>query len=646
VNIAQLQLLADTMPQILWTADADGSQNYFNRKWLDFSGLSLIDSLAHGWIKLVHPDDSQRVARHWAQALASGSASGESEYRLRRADGVYRWMLGQTVAQLDAGGQLTGWLGTLRDIDDLKQKNDLLEKKLHMLQLAGRVAHMGGWTIDLPEYTLTWSDQNCLIHDMPPGYIPTLEEGIGYFLPEHQDLVRGFVTACAEQGTPYEFVLPKMTAKGRRIWVHSIGEAVRDTNGNITRIQGAFQDITRQKNAEAHARAEHDHLHLLKTAVSRLNDMVIITEATGNAEASWRIVFVNDAFERYTGYSREEALTQTPTLLWAPNTNRAELQRIHAAMAKWQPVRAEIAILTKAGEERWVELDIAPIASEPGTFTHWVAVQRDITGRMQQQQLILKLNRELEERVQQRTGQLATVNKELESFAYSVSHDLRSPLNTIHAFSQLLVKADRDNLSTKGLHYLDRISAGVEQMGSLIDGLLTLTHLSRGQIRPENVDLSAIARQAEQHYRKRDPLRQVKVNIQDGMFAKGDTSMVTVVLQNLLGNAWKFTSRQELGQIEFGCKSGDAGEIIFFVKDNGAGFDMAFAHKLFGTFQRLHSPGDFSGIGIGLAAVKRAVELHGGRIWAKSQLNEGASFYFTLAPEVHRDFQPDVILVS
>lgn len=735
----QFRLLTDAMSQIVWVMRADGTYTWFNQRWLDYTGLSMEESLGRGLTGLVHPDDDLRGSRLLEQALASGDPC-EIEYRLRRADGVYRWMLCRALPQRDATGQTAQWLGTLTDIDELKQAAELLEKDIFMTRIAGRVARLGGWTIDLPERVLTWSVENCLIHDVPPGYTPTLEEGIGYFLPEHRPIVIQHVEACVQHGTPYEFVLPKMTAKGRRIWVRSLGEAVRDASGKIVRIQGAFQDISEQKAAEAHTRAletqlattlesitdgfclidkdwkftflngqaermlqrrradllgkllwqefpktmggaieresrlaveqqrtirfetfyqplgtwfdihvyptdagiavyfqditqrrqEHAQLRLLETAVSRLNDMVVITEAEAFDDAGPRIVFVNDAFERHTGYSRREVIGNTSRLLWGPKTQHAELDRIRTAMEKWAHVRSEVVVYTKAGRELWLEIDITPITDETGRYTHWVAVERDVTERRQQQQEILSLNRDLEDRVLLRTAQLATANKELESFAYSVSHDLRSPLNTIHGFSQLLAKIDAEHISEKGKHYLNRIGVGVMQMGELIEGLLTLAHLSREQLKLEGVDLSALARRIENECREREPERQVQVTVQDGLIAQGDPRLLSAVLQNLLANAWKFSSKQPQARIEVGSELGAEDDTIFFVRDNGAGFDMAFTHKLFGTFERLHSPGDFPGTGIGLATVKRVIERHGGRVWAEGKPNGGATFFFTL----------------
>ncbi len=743
VSEARFRQLMDALPHIVWLMQADGSATWFNQKWCEYSGLSMAQSLGLGWTEQIHPDDAPKVANASQQACALGEPF-EMEYRLRREDGAYRWMLARAAAQVDAGGHTKQWMGTLTDIHDLKQASELLERDLFMTRIAGRVARLGGWTIELPERKLTWSDENCRIHDVPPGYQPTLQEGIGYFNAEDRPMVTRLVEACAQHGTPYEFILPKMTAKGRRIWVRSLGEAVRDDGGNIIRLQGAFQDITEQKEAEASAlalqtrlsdtlesitdgfslmdkdwnftfvnsqaermlkrgrgdlqgknlweqfpamvgtpvereyraavkeqrssrieayyrplktwfvfhvyptesgtavyfqditerRKEQAQLRVLETAVSRSNDIVIIAKASPFHAPQAKIVFVNDAFERHTGYSRAEAMGMPPEFIWKNDSPSGEPDRVTAAIKKWQAVRTQIISNTKAGKPIWLDIDVTPIPSTSGKFTHWVAVARDITASRQQEEEIVRLNAGLEERVLLRTGELASANSELESFAYAVSHDLRSPLNTIHGFSQLLAKHDGGNLSEKGKHYLERIGVGVKQMGDLIEGMLTLAHLSQEEIKSERVDLSALARTIETSCREKEPQRRVEVNIQDGLCADGDPRLLSAVMHNLLGNAWKFTARQALAKIDVGSAPDVNGNTVFYVKDNGVGFSMAFAHKLFGTFERLHSPGDFVGNGIGLATVKRVIERHGGRVWAESKPNEGANFYFTCGPAV------------
>jgi PAS domain S-box-containing protein len=622
---AQGRTLTDALPQIVWTMLPDGWHTSFNQQWTAYTGLAPQESLGHGWAGLVHPDDRLRASRLWAHASRSGAVY-EVECRLRRADGVYRWMLGRAVPLCDATGQRTQWLGTYTDIEDLKQATGLLEQDHAMIRIAGKVARLGGWTIDLPERTLTWSAENCLIHDVAPGYKPTLEEGIGYFLPEHRATVIAYVEACAQQGTPYEFELPKLTATGRRIWVRSIGEAVRDAAGQIVRIQGAFQDITQR-------RAEQAQLRLLETAVSRLNDIVIITEAAPFDEPGPRIVFVNEAFERYTGYGREEAIGNTPLFLLGPQSQRTEMDRIRAALQKWQTVRSEIISYTKTGKELWLEIDIAPIADESGRFTHWAAVGRDITERRRQQQEILGLNSELEQRVLLRTSQLESAMIELEGFSYSVAHDLRSPLNTIDGFSALLQKALPSDSSEPALHYLARIRNAVRRMGELTDGLLSLAHLSRTSLRWSTVDVSAEAATLVEQYRANDAARRVHVTVEPGMLVRADQALLRQVLENLIANAWKFSSKKPCTEISVGRETGADHQPVYFVRDNGAGFDMAYADKLFGNFQRLHSPEEFSGSGIGLAMVKRIINRHGGKIWASSSVGQGSTFYFTLGSD-------------
>lgn len=251
---------------------------------------------------------------------------------------------------------------------------------------------------------------------------------------------------------------------------------------------------------------------------------------------------------------------------------------------------------------------------------------------------IFRLNGELEERVRQRTTQLEAKNRELEAFSYSVSHDLRAPLKTINGFSHLLERAVGEKSQTgdpgaeKVTHYLNRIRAGTRQMGELIDALLSLAQVSRSTLQVSDVDLTAIARRLERECREREPQRQAELCIQDALCVRGDARLLNAVMQNLLLNAWKFTSKRSLTRIEVGSLAGDSGETVYFVKDNGIGFEMAHAAKLFGTFERLHSQADFPGYGIGLATVKKIIEQHAGRIWAQGQEDAGATFFFTLGP--------------
>ncbi len=240
-----------------------------------------------------------------------------------------------------------------------------------------------------------------------------------------------------------------------------------------------------------------------------------------------------------------------------------------------------------------------------------------------------RLNEELEWRVAERTQQLEAVNRELESFSYSVSHDLRAPLRAIDGFSQIVQQRYAGQLDEAGRGYLDRVRRASQRMGELIDDLLKLARISRGELRRQDVDLSGIAQAVIEDLRRAEPEREIDCQIQEGLSAYGDPGLLRVVLDNLIGNAWKFTRRSKDPNIEVGKIDHD-GEMVYFVRDNGAGFDAAYADKLFQAFQRLHQESEFEGTGIGLATVQRVIRRHKGLIWAKGEPGQGASFYFTL----------------
>ena len=256
------------------------------------------------------------------------------------------------------------------------------------------------------------------------------------------------------------------------------------------------------------------------------------------------------------------------------------------------------------------------------------------------------LNLELEQQIEERkrveeklaqqseefariNNELSLLNKELASFSYSVSHDLRAPLTGIYGFSQALLEDYSDKIDEQGKDNLKRVCAAAQRMSELIDALLILSQVTRAEINRQNVDLSVIAHTIAGELKKTQPEREMEFIIQEGLIASCDVRLFRLVLQNLLGNAWKFTSKCPSSQIEFGMTEVD-GKSAYFVRDNGAGFDMTYASNLFGAFQRLHSTKEFPGTGIGLATVQRIILRHGGNVWAEGLVDKGATFYFTL----------------
>ena len=1031
-----------------WELDLASQKLSWSDELYELLGLmpGSFDGSHETFLQMIHPADRVDYEQRRQQATHCG-AELDIEYRVITPDGAVRWLHQLGRSHLSPEGLTVYRAGVVQEITARKVSELALAASTDLIRRTGQMAMVGGWELVLDDMQLICSDQLLRIHDLEPGSILTLADARDAYVPGARRRFVNAAEAAIANGAPWDLELSLITAKGRTIWVRSRGQAVMK-NGVVHRLTGAVQDITLQHESQ-------EQLRLLEKCISRLNDIVLITEAEPFAEPGPRIVFVNDAFERRTGYSREEVLGKSPRMLQGPKTQRAELDRIGAALKKWQPVRSELINYTKSGQEFWIELDIVPIANASGWFTHWVAVERDITHRKLAEQALMdseqrytalfetapvpmwvidvhtgrflivnsaaveaygysneellsmtlldirpeseherlrkeltdavpgserkeiwmhrrkdgslfpvnifaksirygdkalrfvvaldvtaqvkaekevqehlftlqraadaaqaitwhqtldgtlqevaeqargvigtnqavvslsvgsdaspamtvvslsekcapyremikatdgsgiyamvsesnrsvrmtqaeleahprwggygayadkhptmrgwlavplmnrsgknmgvlqlsdkyegeftlqdeyvaielaqlasiaiqnaqliqevsQLNAGLERKVTERTVALArqealfralaeqapqvvwtinpkgavtyfnrawfdlvggdlqdwsgtrwfdaihpedlpgtranwevamasglpyvgirrvrakngnyhtmsyraspvldshgkvsfwvgidaditemkTVeaalrlsNQELEVFAYSVSHDLRSPLNTIDGFSRLLSKQVDSDSHLKAQHYLSRIQAGVAQMGRLIEDLLSLSQVSRMQLRYEEVDLSALGHRIVDDWKGRQPERQVAVYIEEGLKAQCDGRLIKMLMENLLGNAWKFTSREGNASIHVGQTLDAAGQPEFFVRDNGVGFDMAYADKLFIAFQRLHAVSEFPGTGIGLATVSRVVSRHGGRVWAESVPGRGATFFFAL----------------
>lgn len=292
-----------------------------------------------------------------------------------------------------------------------------------------------------------------------------------------------------------------------------------------------------------------------------------------------------------------------------------------------QPLRASVAFTAKQGQLRRLLTGYGIILLLCNVA---IFMASGIAAKRRQVEENRRMKIELEQRVAERTHQLDVANKELEAFSYSVSHDLRAPLRSIDGFGQALLEDCADRLDEQGRQYLQRIRGATQRMGMLIDDLLMLSRVTRVEMNREPVDLVPLAQSVITGLEIAEPSRKIERQVQDGMVANGDPHLLRIVLENLIGNAWKFTQHASPARIEMGMRTDEAGTPVYFVRDNGVGFDMAYADKLFGAFQRLHSSYDFPGTGIGLATVQRIIHRHGGRVWAESEMGKGASFYFTL----------------
>ena len=364
-------------------------------------------------------------------------------------------------------------------------------------------------------------------------------------------------------------------------------------------VSAAIRDITERRKA--------DEQRFRLAAIVDSSDDAIIGKTLDGIITSW-----NEGAHHLFGYSAEQMLGHSVTVLIPPgreNEVADTLQRLAAGQVE----RSETVWLHRDGHSIDVAVTSSPVRDGSGAVIGASKFVRDITER-----------RRAEEALARAKDAAEGANRELEAFSYSVAHDLRAPLRGMNGFAQVLLDTYRDKLDADGQDWLQEILQNAKKMGDLIDGLLSLARVTRSELRPEPTDLSAIAREVTAQLAASEPERTIAVEIQDRLFAIVDPRLARVLLANLLGNAWKFTSKVSNARIELGEDSSG-----FYVRDNGAGFDMAYVNKMFAPFQRLHTVEEFPGTGIGLATVQRIVHRHGGRIWAEGAVNRGAAFFFT-----------------
>ncbi len=351
--------------------------------------------------------------------------------------------------------------------------------------------------------------------------------------------------------------------------------------------------------------------HRLAAIVNDSDDAIVGTTLEG-VVTSW-----NRSAERIFGYTAEEMIGRQveATLMPSLTENKARLAQIKTGQ---RVDHFETTAVRKGGGRLEVSLTMSPIRDYAGKLIGVSKIIRDVTETRAIQREITRAKEALE-----------VANKELESFSYSVAHDLRAPLRSIDGFAQALLEDYGSALAGDGSRYLSYVRESAQLMAQLIDDILTLSRVTRAELSSERIDLSELARVAEANMLRTHRHRAVEVTIQDGLWAEGDPRLLAVVFDNLFSNAWKFTSKCPHARVEFGATRRD-GELYYFVRDNGAGFDMTYVGKLFGAFQRLHPASEFEGTGVGLATVQRIIHRHSGKVLAEGAVREGATFYFTL----------------
>ncbi len=417
--------------------------------------------------------------------------------------------------------------------------------------------------------------------------------------------------------------MPATSADGRNVYTIVKATGTYDHNSNLAEVVGYIQDITNRKEIEVALRKSEERYRSL---IETTNDWI------WEIDDNFRFTYSSLKVQTILGYERTNVIGQSIFDLIAANKRKA-VQDEFSELALHQEafVGKEFSFENADGDITIFETSGIPLFDNSGIFLGYRGIAKDITERKKTELQIARMNDELENTVVERTKMLRIANKELEAFSYSVSHDLRAPLRSIDGFSQALIEDYGNELDEIAQNYLSRVRSAAQKMSTLIDDMIKLAKVSRTELAKKTISLTEIAESIAEMLREQDPDRTARFHIEENLVVTGDKNLMKVALQNLMGNAWKFTSKAEETIIEVG-KTTIKGETVYFVRDNGAGFDMNYAKKLFTPFQRLHKESDFPGTGIGLSTVQRIIHRHLGKIWAEGDVGKGAVFYFSMKP--------------
>lgn len=526
------------------------------------------------------------------------------------------------VPVFDGDGRLLGYRGTALDVTELTTLQEQTEHGQRLLQLAARLARVGAWSLELPSGRLASSAQFTSIHEGEPQ---SLEQVVALVHEPWRDLLRRAIGQCATNGTPFDLEVRASTAKGRPVWLRFVGEAMRACDGQIHRVEGAMQDISEARAAQqALADSEERYRLLFETSA----DAIIARKPQGE------VLRANPAARAMFGRKPGDMAGLDPVELVAPEDRQRAAEMI-AQRQRTGAVRGELTMIRADGSRFVAEMNATTFTSGDGTQLVNLLL-RDVTERTLLRRRLQQLNEELAQRVKERTAELEAANAELEAFDRALAHDLRQPIaaakSWCHALAAHLQAGRADQAAACG----GQLTAATDLMGEYVDALLSLSKISHASLEMEEVDLSAMAAMLLTEMQGQQPGRRIEWTLQPGLCAVGDAMLLRLLLQNLLANAVKFTARRDVALITFMARPAADGPVVYCVRDNGAGFDMAAAHKLFASFSRLHRQSEFAGTGVGLANARRIVERHGGRIWAESVPGEGAAFMFTLGHPARR----------
>jgi len=602
---------------------------WFTESFTRITGYTLEETHAPGfWQKLVHAEDINILLRH-IQNILSGKPD-TIEIRAITKNGQLRWLRDYSNPVWDAEQKrVVGLYGAVQDITEYKQAQEKLLLQAH-------------WLEQINDAVIT-SDKNVVITAWNPAaeriYGWRAEDVIGkrgedVLQTEFFSMTRAQALQQLEETGEFSAEITQLRKDGSRIYIETRTVGLRDKHGHITGYVSANRDISERKQIETTLQTAHEELEQkVQKRTAALSEANALLQALMDNIPDH--IYFKDTQSRFIRNSRSQA-----TLLGlhdpAETVGKTDFDFFpHAAksFAEEQEVMRlgtplvdfEEWVVWPDGREMWVSTTKMPLQNSEGRTIGIFGISRDITERKRNEQAIRQLNADLEKQAEQ----LQAAIKELEAFSYSVSHDLRAPLRAIDGYTRILVEDYEAILDDEGKRICSVISREARRMGQLIDDLLSFSRLGRKEIYASRIDMQALAHSVFEELAKEENRERIEFILRSLPAARGDSSLIRQVWVNLLANAIKFTSNKERAIIEVGSRQSED-EYIYYVHDNGAGFDMEYSNKLFGVFQRLHSENEFSGTGVGLAIVQRIIRRHGGRVWAEGEVEKGATFYFSL----------------